>query len=677
MEKIDFLAETHGFRFNGYKTAKTWLGGLLTIVFAAGAVAIVAFQFVLFENRSTPNIFETVQAAKNYPNTTLDNMRLFPIIRMRNDTQKMLADEIYKVITPAIIRVTSTYTLDQNGTYSLNRSEKAFPYKPCADLIHNDTYEYGHTLKGHFSEGQIKLMLCPEYVPEESYVLNKSERVLRTKKDNLSNWDEPMNNTVIQFVMKPCSLDFDSCVNNTSEDYKILRDYKVSLISQRIDRQFDNLTHPIKLSYEEYELIALIEPKYTNYYNQALKTVNIWDNRGFPYSTNLRQSLPTQGEMSDLDWKVWPEYDLEKSSCPGLDVNGGVDFLQCNTYFILEMYIDELEINITRTYKSLADTLTNISGLVNVLKVVLAVVYMLFHNATLNSLLVKSVFKFLPPKPKKKKRICCRKRKESSDDKYADGQPKIERHIENKIEYLRVTQEIYDQALEKIMEHVDMVTLIRELFNLKLLVNALMKNYNKHAAPLVILSNSVMEKNRLAAEKKSKGIKGNSQNQTKTEGIYGVDTEEPNELLRLGNGLVKHNRLTQTSPSCDPRTPGEINESKLISEEVDIENIREDYLTLNQVCTVLNIKSLAREREQTLATDEAEPHDILRGHQNYRDAIDQYCLDSLMSLKSDLGIKELDPAELDKYPKYATANTKIKELAINSPIYGRPYIKEE
>lgn len=654
MDKLDFLANPHGLLLNGNKTAKTRHGGVLSIVLAAGIVAILVLEFIAYANDSTPIVIETSTRTRNYPNTTLHNTRLYPIVKLRYLSTELSADEMLQVITPALVRATSTFTFHQNGSTSVSRTGKIFPYKSCADLIKNDGNEFGDVFREQFTEAEAKFMLCPEYSFEQSYAVGN-------RKDSVSN-------TVMQFSIKPCSLD-SGCIVDATE----LKQYEVNLMSQRLDRQFDNSTDPVRLSYED-RFVTGLESGTTNYNLQVLKTMNVWDNKGFPFSKKIRKSLPMPDEtlLYNGFWRTTPV----NSTCPSIYANGGLGFLQCDAFYFMELAIGDNEINATRTYTSLASALSAIGGLVTILKAALAFVYMFFHRAALNTLLVKLVFKFLPPKSPKKIMFCLKKKK-SAEDKYSDDQPKIERVVkEDKIEYLHVTQEIYDQALEKIKEHADMITLIRELFNLKLLVNALMKNYQRRVAPLVILSNSLMEEKK-ATEKKLKDEKAKSQNRTITGGAYALNSEEPNELLTFGNNPESPNRLSQASPDLDLRTPRVLTESKIISGEANIEHISDNLLTLDQICTVLNLKSLTRERDQALAIDEAVPHYMAGSHQNYSQAIDQYCLDSLMCLKSDLGIKEIDPAILNDNPRYTTANTKInKELEVNSPVYAS-HTKEE
>jgi hypothetical protein len=489
-DMFDFLAQPHGFLLNGHKTAKTSYGAYLSLILVASILAVIGQEAYLYFNDVTPIVIETGQQTRKYPNTTMRNVGLLPLVKLKYKTNEVRGVDMFNVMTPVLMRVKRDYTFHDNGTSTENIKAVTYPYKPCSDLLKNQDYEFAEIFRTQFTEAEAVYMLCPQYVLNDTYTVGNR----RNTEDN----------TVLQFSIKPCSMDT-GCIVDPNE----MKQYEVDIMSQRIDKQYDNSNTPINITYQD-SYITGLTPGSTTYNIIILKRINVWDNRGFPFAKVLKQSVPVPDEKLNFQ-ASWRNQTLLQT-CPNIDANGGLAFLFCESYYIMELSIGDKDELINRSYTTLLEMLSQVGGLVTIIQAALTFVYMIFHEVVMKRMLVKSVFKFLPRKDQRSKRCCCmfkqRKRRDGSDVENGEGGPedagtipRMQKSTLDGVEYLHVTKQIYDHAYLKIKEHMDMATLITELFNLKILVNALLTNYNRRIGPLVILSNSIEQKNKLKKEK--------------------------------------------------------------------------------------------------------------------------------------------------------------------------------
>lgn len=618
LANIDLLAKPRGFMINGNNTAKTKHGGLLSITMVGLIIAIVVGQLIKFLTSDSPIIIESTKGTRLYPNTTLHERRLLPIVKVTRGLTPIKAEEVLKYMTPVILRTKNVYVENEEGV--LVRHAKTWPYfyKSCKELVSNPDYDYAQAFeKDEIDMTLLDYSLCAEYNITDSFVLGN-------KKDEV-------NSTTQQFIIKPCSLP--TGCGPMSE----MNQFEVQLMSQRVDRQYGNNTEPVTLSYEDTYVTGL-EPGTMKFNLAFLQLIDIWDIKGVPFHDKIRDSIPVVKNFISYD-SGWVN-ETEVTSCPAFDfddIEAIIGFFDCQPYYILEFTLGDTVQRVNRNYLSIPESLSQLGGLVTLAQAVMLFIYMIFHGLAFKHMLVKKIFRFLPPQIFGKKesrwtklyfwRYCSKKsRDNAATTSSAERSPEATRVVKNNVEYIQVSSTIFDAAYSQIEQHMDMVTIVKELFHLKVLLSTLMSNYNRKVSPIVILSHFLKEKrkeeaaNNLQLLRNKRKIDANTKNKTN-------NTEQDDCMIRDGNTYI-----TELDNASSRR------EENRDSSHLGFESLPDDKITLNDAFS--KIAANVKHEQADRGSNDPSKHNQPSHATEISELIDRYCYDSLLYLREELNVQE-------------------------------------
>ena len=143
---------------------------------------------------------------------------------------------------------------------------------------------------------------------------------------------------------------------------------------------------------------------------------------------------------------------------------------------------------IQREYKGIVETLSDIGGIKELIHMVFAGIYLLFHSKFEKEYLVEHIYN--SKKKRKSKSNCCKKKKEDKTHKEAAkvDEDKSQSVRIDKDGVFEVSDEVFDQAADSVEKTLDVVTIAKELNCLRHLVAFLLRDYQRQLSPLIVLS---------------------------------------------------------------------------------------------------------------------------------------------------------------------------------------------
>jgi hypothetical protein len=500
LKGFDMLAPQPNLSISGQGSVKTMLGAILTVLnFAvlSGAIGIIFKDFFKTDN---PVLSEEVLDTSIYPNMNMVKSKLVPVFFAYIDD-----------ITPLNNTELSRYlTLRYNRyTYTTNKDDPSLPPElnttylnvvPCRDLIDaNRTHTMFTTNTGFLYDMMKKTGFCIDANESDIFVSGRQSDIV---------YD------MLSFEVFPCSLPESECAS--LEDTK-----RISFLYTlpTMTTNFSNYKQPIgySLSADEY---YYINPGAAQRYQAKLLSGSIYDDRGIPLQGKTQRTNYNKIEriQNTLLYR-----ESNQTHCSDSEF----DDWTCRPYFIFEYVSGGKTVTLTRTYKSLLDTLGSVGGVKELIFLVFFYIYMYYNKRAKKLLMVAQVYKIKPMptvdsalmKLKRRCCPCCIKKRQTAkyttntfdpnlnspqgDSSFLPlGAEGIDQNATAKLgsqdsnpedkqeqdDLCSAPKEVIDEAYQVIEQNLDLMTLAKEINHLKLLTHTLLTDYQMVLAPLVSLN---------------------------------------------------------------------------------------------------------------------------------------------------------------------------------------------
>ena len=481
LKGLDLMTPPVQLNIGGKSGVKTYFGVAMTIMYLT-SICIFSYLIVLtYLATDSPSINEDISLSEVNPRVDMIENQLFPVIYvLAQGTHPIPAAAVGRYFTITYNKFRVIEDVYPNGTAKVTYKSFLMPVIPCSQALQNDTlaqvynnYQSTEYFRNHGNTSG----LCPQFFPDESYVLGGGSQ---------------QHIDMLQLEFYPCNFtDSSKCATLAELLYVnvIVTQPSSSLI-------LGNFTNPVK-SYLNADVNYFINTQMTQKYSETLMYTEIWDQSQIFDSKTLRKNY------SSVEKTVFISQtrDPTQIACPGV---AQFDLSLCYPYLIFQFSSGPTKHKFVRSYKTLMQTLSQLGGINSVVLLVFLYINLIYNYYAKKKLLVEKVFMFfvgLNDRRAKKPadhfdiRPGEALQVNSSDGNTPSNRKKQELQerktdVANPLAKLSggELEEMRNEAYEVIMKNLDVITLVREVNNLKVLTHLLFADYQQKLMPLISLN---------------------------------------------------------------------------------------------------------------------------------------------------------------------------------------------
>ena len=372
-----------------------------------------------------------------------------------------------------------------NGTVSLNVYTQQMPIVPCSVALQNQTiaaaYQPFNTSSYFRDYGQL-YGFCVQFNESETFVSGAGQQ---------STAD------IIAIQFYPCTL----TPTTLCAPLATLRTVGILLTLPQPSLNLSNYEEPVKFSLSADNIFFVNEGAVQRYY-QKLMITEIYDQSKYLFQQTLRTNITSiEKVVTNSRGRDATQLFCSKTSL----------LSTCSPYLEFQFISGSSKTKYYRSYRTLSQLLSQIGGIRSMALIVFVYINLIYNYYAKKILLVDRVFRFF----KEAKTIDGKNRKvlEPIDTFQMFGSKhnldKAKISLVNPLEDLdkRTLKKLKEEAYEVIMKNLDVITIVREINNLKVLTHLLFKNYHQKLMPIISLNIQCRQD---AAEKKLKEMEESS-----------------------------------------------------------------------------------------------------------------------------------------------------------------------
>ena len=486
VKSLDFMTPPVQLNIGGKVGVQTLFGVAMTVCYSA-SVIVFSYVFLLsFISTESPTV--TSETAQSDINPTIDLVKasMFPVIYVSmSNLYNIPPAQVPSFFTMFYTKIRLYQQTAPNGTVTLNVFYQQMKVIPCSTALQNETIAatYQPFNSSPFFRDYAKLFgFCVQFNETESYISGAGQQ---TTADI----------TALQFY--PCSL------ANTSlcAPLQQLRAIGILVTLPQPSLNLSNYEDPIKFSLSADNLFFINEGATQKYYEKFMIT-EIYDESRYFFQQTLRTNI-TSIEKVVANSKG---RDATQLSC------SLASFSTCTPYLEFQFISGASKTKYYRSYRTISQLLSQIGGINNMTLIIFVYINLIYNYYAKKILLVDRVFKFFkeaktvdgnPPKEPEPNDSFQKIGDQSSFDK-----PKTT--LINPLENLdkRTLKMLKEEAYEVIMKNLDVITIVREINNLKVLTHLLFKNYQQKLMPIISLNIQCKQDRAKRKLKEITGVRG-------------------------------------------------------------------------------------------------------------------------------------------------------------------------
>ena len=478
--QLDFLAPTISLRFSGESSIKTWLGVTLTLLYIASILCFSYLILLTYFSKDSPTV---VIENSEQPATHRIDFRehgLLPIFFMlRDETLYMNATTVPTYFTLQFSKYKFRTVVGSSGVPSLDFSKIEMPVVPCAELEAKNPAAYAPYKSYENDEVYLNFVkhfgLCVEPDPEESFISG-----LGTE----SQFD------MLTYQVFPCSL------SSECAPIEEVRRMGLAIASPSATINVADYDRPVRLELAIENIYFINEGLKQKYQPRFTKTDVLDDEQGIKDLLNGRTTRTSFFSADrSLQTNNMRYRDPAQTTCTKMEILT----LKCSTYLQFEFMSTPKETKYIRIYKSLTRTMGEIGGMNSFLYIIVFYINYIHCKRVQKQVMVDKVFDFIPK--------TASKLKESKSLKEKGTQSKLDKSLGSELgkkegphqhhQQHHLTDDILGyvdgttiktmkkDAFCMIEETIDICTIVKDMMNLKILLNTIMKDYHKSTASLV------------------------------------------------------------------------------------------------------------------------------------------------------------------------------------------------
>lgn len=444
----DFLAPKCSLNFAGSDKIKSTQGGFMTLLYMGVVAAFTLYSFVdYFTNTRYELVIVSNKSLDSPEVINLVEHRRLPFIKVKYEDDTFVKSSEVPRWMSLVLSYTNWTVLDGEKV----KIETNFTYSDCNSAVPNWREIY-HDLDMDEKEMN-EFIMCLNHKDLAGYAIHGKEGLSKNK-------SEPSFSAVLNIY--PCnstiSSDPDFCHTSAYD----LSWYRVNFgfVEAKVD--LSNMERPVTY-YVNWDREYYSDPSVFNYYIYEIVLNHIEDEKGFPYSnvnrttySTLKPVLSSIGLLQEQD---------RRGACAG-------DRGSCWNMVQLDFYGGNERVEYLRIYKSIDAVLGNIGGVIEIIFICFSLVHGILTSTIYKKIMVETVFGIVPATTKF---FCLTKQKGKVGQKNSRGS------------YF-APKEVIAKAYDTIMSSLDVCMLSHQMFILRFLSSAILKDYQLDLMPLIALN---------------------------------------------------------------------------------------------------------------------------------------------------------------------------------------------
>jgi hypothetical protein len=486
VKRSDIFAQRVELNLAGKQGYQTLFGAFLSIIYVA-TIGFWTFSILasLFST-DNPTSFSDVATRTIYPKIDLGASEYLPIIiAYLGDTEAIDVESTKSYFSASSSQYSWTSTIN-NSLAVTSLEKKFFDVVPCKELSQKELAAYDYIEKGSYLREMIPLYgLCVK--PTKDYFVSGKGS------------DE---------LFQTVSLNIQPCITGLGHSCKPAADVaKVNfyILMPTTSTDLANLENPIK-RITNADNIYYLNLGATQRYVAKIKENFVQDWRGFNPEWSNRTSFYDALEVTS----TLVSRNSSKSSCTVLERDS--EDPACETYFEYSFQSSGVRTIVRRKYKEYTEAVGDVGGVNEVLRAVFFLLYFYYNGLVRDAFLVNKVFSFFTEFENEyfRTRFGGSAKKNSERSFFRKIFCCCRKGSQEEIEF----EENKKAALENIEANLDVLTIVREMNNLKVITNFLFKTRHFKLIPYMAFNTfrkRRLEKVEIANSKKSQNETVNPQ----------------------------------------------------------------------------------------------------------------------------------------------------------------------
>lgn len=519
---LDFLAPPVTLNIGGSQGMRTYLGVSLSMMYLASLIYLIYFTIDQYLDTTTPTIVQQSSETDTYPKMDFSASHFFPVLYVfKNDLFNIPVDEIPKYFSVRYYKYRSITGIDPSGTPTVNVSIQSMDVVPCRDIMNDPEYwqyykEYTDT--AHFKLLGVRFAMCIK--------VNSSLTSIE------GGGSDPLI-TLLSYKIMPCSLvDTTQCASvNTMKGVAFV------LTNPSFGLNYSNYENPVT-GYLNVDQIYYVNEGLKQKFEAKLFSTEIWDDPGMYFPMRLRK------QFNSIDKLVTSSRSRDPTSVTCTWAN--VLATKCNAYMDFNFMSSGRKITAIRKYLGVLESVSNFGGTNSIFFILFLYINMFYVYMNERDFMTSQVFDFFSQDLfaiKKKQGGCCRRKARITNGNAVQyGQPqeltptKMERGREpfgdennqnngDPIELdEKALEDVREEAFKIIEKSLDVVTLVKEVNNLKVLTHMLLKEYHLKLVPVIALSLQC-KKDKVSVMQSQQSLNGSTAGGLSRSKTIGVDLD--------------------------------------------------------------------------------------------------------------------------------------------------------
>jgi hypothetical protein len=416
---LDFLSHSFSLNVNGKSTYKTKVGMFLSLSCLGSFVCLIYFNVSQYMDKSKPRVSQELQSMLNPPKIDFVIEKHFPIMFFYYEDSTPIAsiDELEAFVH--VVFILSYYKKDNDGNEQYYQIK--LQSKMCSELAAQGKTETMEPSNDNFVKS--------------NYLLSGICFDLDGKEITLGGATDGRYYETASVEVYPCKLGADC--KPPSELAKI----SFAFANPTVNLNLKNYKNPL-LYTTEAEDYYYITPGLGSKHKMYFMKAEIKDDNGYLSPT---QQPATFSVIRNIQYLAF-ERNASKTTCTEEEIKS----YKCDTYYRLVFSNTYSHLVITREYKGLIETFSEIGGMVELILIVTSAFYSIYHNEALRQYLVLQIYGLSKPKTPRR---CFWMQKVQSID------PKKKEELQ-----------LYKEACDRLSKDLDITWILRELKALKMML---------------------------------------------------------------------------------------------------------------------------------------------------------------------------------------------------------------
>lgn len=463
---FDFMGKNYNIHIDGWNNVKSPVGGLICIIYFIAMYLFLLYYLVdYFADIKYQSIMrvEDTQGASN-PINLLEYRRL-PLVRFKDFYTGEFMKEAQVLSAMDVVFQTKSSVSD---VFAHRKPKfKTFRFSNCSN--------YEAELKNYFQDVPLFNFNLTEII-QDNLCLNFTELADIRIYDGTDTILLKQTNEM-HINIYPCNALYspNGC-NATLQNFPAIVP-QFGFIEPKVS--FESYYSPLSYSLTWYQDLLSITPGRYDYVTLDVVMNKVIDDRGLLYPSR-EWPMYTTVELNSKTMTT-PE-SLRKTVC-SIPYSDKITECGYSMYLTVGLRRSIKTTESTRVYKGILDVIGTLGGIKEILTFIFTYLHMFLTSSNYKKQLVENVFGIVPDSTSY---LCWRKKKGEAGKKDSRGS------------YF-VPVETFNKAFDTIMKTIDLRTLSHEMFVLRFLSSALLRDYQLNLVPLIALNHYATEEKQVDA----------------------------------------------------------------------------------------------------------------------------------------------------------------------------------